>query len=344
VGSLLAAAIASALTFAATRVRRGVKDRQLRETYPVAGNFVTEYEDRDGDKVVTAKAWTVLRQRGQDVIGDTTEMGTGRTWTLRGRVESGFLNGVYEADDPHDNGVGTFFLKINGVNGDLDGLWAGYDSINGKINGGPYHFRRHPDSDIRPADISEASRVCALLGDALGEAYVDLDTVRDAIVQRDDANCIVAVGRDGHIIGAAIFYLLDRVPFARFLPVGQEDLPERLRLFRFNASVALLRSIAVRPNYQARGVATGLTQAGLTWCSDRGATSILAVAWSPPAGCGLAGVMAATQFEKVTTIENYWTADSEVKDYVCPVCGDICTCSAIIFARSLDGAGEAVSA
>lgn len=337
-GSLLFAAIASLLTYAATRVRRHVNEQRLRRQYPVAGQFVTEYEDYAGSERVTAKAWTTLRQKGQDVIGDTTELDSGRTWTLHGRVESGFLNGIYKADDPHDGGVGTFFLEINGVDGDMEGLWAGYDSVNRTTHDGYYRFRRHPDVAVRPAHIGEAARVCALLGDALGEFYVDVETVREAISETGDATCLVSVNTDGQIVGAATFYLLNRVPFTRFLPVGQEDLPEQLRVFRFNESVGLLRSIAVRSAYRGRGIATELVRTGVAWCAEQDVTALLAVAWSPPDGCQLAGVMAVTRFEHVTTVANYWTADSRINDYVCPVCGDVCTCSAVIFGRSLDGA------
>jgi GNAT superfamily N-acetyltransferase len=336
-GSLLFAAIASLLTYAATRVRRHLNDRRLRRKYPVAGQFITEYEDHAGSRHTTAKAWTALRQKGQEVTGYTRELDSGRTWTLRGRVESGFLNGVYEADDPHDGGVGTFFLKVDGTEGDMEGLWAGYDSVNGKIDGGYYRFRRYPNVAVRPAHITEASQVCALLGDALGELCVDVEAVRETISEKSDATCLVAAGADGQIVGAATFYILNRISFTRFLPLGQGDLPERLRVFRFNESVGLLRSIAVRPAYRGRGTATELTRTGIAWCTEKGATALLAVAWSPPDGCRLAGVMAVTQFEQVTTVANYWTADSKVKDYACPVCGDVCTCSAVIFGRSLDG-------
>lgn len=219
----------------------------------------------------------------------------------------------------------------------MTGVWSGWDSANRNLGGGNYELRRALDSCVRSAQIGELASVCALLGDALGDFYVDVETVRESMTDAEKATCLVAADQDAGLLGASTYYLVSRDSFVRFLPVGQERLAEALQVFRFNDSVGLLRSLAVRPECRDRGIATELVRKGISWCEQRGATAMLTVAWTPPEGCHLLGIMKAEKFDAVMKIDNYWTEDSKQKNYDCPVCGPVCVCSATIFRRSLTG-------
>jgi GNAT superfamily N-acetyltransferase len=331
---VLVAAGAAALTLIVARIRRFISDRRLQRKYDVSGRFITKYVDKVVDEDVTSKAPAVLTQKGRTVSGDTTDL-DGRTWQLQGTIEDGFLNGVYRARDPSDPGRGTFFLQVS--RGDMTGVWSGWDSANRNLGGGNYEFRRALDSWVRSAQIGELASICALLGDALGDFYVDVETVRESMTDTEKATCLVAAGQDAGLWGASTYYLVNRDSFVRFLPLGQEPLAEALQVFRFNDSVGLLRSLAVRPERRDRGIATQLVRKGISWSEQRGATAMLTVAWTPPEGCHLLGIMKAEKFDAVMQIDNYWTEDSKQKRYDCPVCGPVCVCSATIFRKSLAG-------
>jgi ribosomal protein S18 acetylase RimI-like enzyme len=332
---LLVAATGAVAAVVFTRFQRVVSDYRLRHKYPVSGRYITKYGDMSGSTSITSKAPAVLTQKGLSISGETTDL-DGRTWLLYGTIEEGFINGGYKAQAPSDDSRGTFFVSMDGRHGDMKGKWAGWDSVNSEIGGGEYMFRRVLDLIIRTAAASEVSTICALLGDALGDFYVDLKTVEEA-VSGADSRCIVAEGPQGEIMGAATFYIVNRSSFARFLPLGQEHLLERLRELRFNERVGLLRSIAVRQDYRDRGIATSLMDNGIEWCEDEDATVMLTVAWAPADGCHLCGVLTAARFTEVMRIANYWTEDSQQQSYDCPVCGAVCQCGAIIFKRELDG-------
>jgi hypothetical protein len=110
--SFVIAGLGSLATFLAGFAARKARDRRHRKKYPVAGRFVTEYEDQTAGGIVIRKATTELKQRGRDVSGITVDIVGGRAWELKGTIETGgFLHGVYKAEDPHDSGQGTFFLK-----------------------------------------------------------------------------------------------------------------------------------------------------------------------------------------------------------------------------------------
>jgi GNAT superfamily N-acetyltransferase len=343
---LVVAVAAAILGAATTQIQRLVQNRRLRRRYPIGGRFVTEYEDvtdtgtimRDGEATL---GWKRDRIRGVDV--NTEE---GRAWKLEGAMDAaGFLAGIYRADDPYDTGNGTFFLRIEGR--DMYGLWAGYDSVNRRVVSGTYTFRRRPDGTVRRATPEEAGRVVALLGDALGESYVDLGTVEEAITGDGTATCLVEVDSSNRLLGAVTCYIVTPDSLDRFLPEGQGDLINSLRVFKFNTLIGLLRSIAVAPSDRRRGVATDLTEACIAWCADHGASTMLTFAWlahtDRQAMPQLTGVLKHTGFTEVETIDDYWTLDSQSKRYQCPVCGHTCRCAAAVYTRAILGPASAGS-
>jgi len=343
VSSLLVPVAAVIAGAGANRCARAIGDLRVRRKYPLGGRFVTEYEDLVEGRRVLKKGVSQLGWKRRDIKGTDTNFEEGRSWVLDGRVDrSGYLGGRYHADDPYDSGTGTFFLRREGNVGDMSGLWAGYDSENHVVVSGSYKFYRSPDAKVRPAQLDEAQRVVSLLGEALGESYVALADVQEAIAADSGSTCLVAVDLKGRLLGAATYYLVGKEEICRFLPIGQEGVAERLRLFGFNHSVGLLRSVAVAPSCRGRGVATQLTEFGIRWCAQEGATAMLAFAWDPPTGSQLAGVLKHTGFTELTRLDSYWTRDSQAKRYECPACGPICTCAAAVYSRALlDQANEA---
>jgi GNAT superfamily N-acetyltransferase len=336
----LVVAIAAAILGAATtQIQRSIQNRRLRRRYPIGGRFVTQYQDVTDTGTITRDGEATLGWKREHISGEDLNTEEGRAWKLEGTMDpGGFLAGTYRADDPYDTGNGTFFLRVEGR--DMYGLWAGYDSVNRQVVSGTYTFRRRPDGEVRRARPDEAGRVVALLGDALGESYVDLGTVGEAINGDGTSTCLVEVDSSDRLLGAVTCYIVTPDSLDRFLPEDQGDLVKGLRVLKFNTSIGLLRSIAVEPNYRRRGVATDLTEACIAWCAQQGASTMLTFAWlahtdAQQASPQLTGVLKHTGFTWVETIDNYWTQDSQSKHYQCPACGPTCTCAAAVYTRAI---------
>lgn len=335
--SLVIAGIGSLVTYCIAVASRRIRDWRLRRRYPVAGRFLTEYGDEIDGVTVMQKATTTLEQHGREVTGKTVDLDGDRAWLLKGTIETGgFLHGYYRAEDPNDPGKGTFFLKVDGPQADMHGLWAGFDPINSGIEGGAYDFKRIPKASIQLAADADAPSVCALLGDALGELYVDLDDVRATIDPANpDATCLIAVDAEGRLIGALTATVLPRGSIADILPVGQVATVQELPSLRFHERLCVIRSIAVLPGWRGRGIGSQLVREALDWCDERGATTALSFGWKSSGGCHIAGVMATTGFESTQEIPNFWTDDSRQKGYSCPECGSVCECTAVVFRRAV---------
>lgn len=227
----------------------------------------------------------------------------------------------------------------------MQGLWAGFDSVNGEIDGGSYSFRRCPEGDVQVATDADAPSVCALLGDALGELYVDLEDIRSMIAtDNPDATCLICVDRNGHIIGALTAAIFNQASIVHVLPAGQEGTLKQIPTLRYHQHFCVVRAIAVVSRWRGRGIASRLVTEALDWCRSRGATAALSFGWKSSHGCHIDGVMATTGFQCVGEISNFWTDDSKKRDYFCPECGAVCECAAVIFTRPVDARAAALTA
>ena len=116
-----------------------IKNKILERRYPIKGTYLTTFEDLENEETVSTHALAVLTQRGKKIKGKTF-LTDNRTWVIDGKLTAGGnLHGVYSAEDPMDQGVGTFFLKITPNKG-MFGLWSGFDSVNSIVNSGKYSF------------------------------------------------------------------------------------------------------------------------------------------------------------------------------------------------------------
>lgn len=133
---LLSAAVVGLLV----RFRRVLYNKYLEWQYPVSGRYITRFEDEINGNEVTITAPAKLEQEGKKVTGSTKMSDDNREWYLEGDISSsGYINGIYHALDPHDRGVGNFFLYIN-HDKTMEGIWSGYDEVNDKISSGRYTF------------------------------------------------------------------------------------------------------------------------------------------------------------------------------------------------------------
>lgn len=337
VSSLILGAIGAGLTFTVQFIRHRIRNARLRRRYPVAGRFVTEFEDIENDEQVVRRALSTIEQDGKTLTGETVDLKDGRSWSIRATIEDGgIVHGMYAAADPHDPGSGTLFLEVDGMRGDMTGMWAGYDSVNRRVAGGRYTFRRSPVKSVRPASPAEASQVVALLGEALGDRYIELEGIKEMISGSPDSTCLVATGESGAVLGAITVSLLSSDALREHLPVGQEDILNReLRRLRYHGKVGHLEAIAVDDSCRQRGVASQLVESAIDWFENAEATVVISFGWSSNGRPHVAGVFDGHGFSQVAEVENFWSEDAQAKSYDCPSCGSGCRCSAAIYAKSL---------
>lgn len=328
---LIGASVVGAIGIAIARTR----DLLIARRYPIAGTFRSVFEDAEGGEIVETKAIATIRQRGRRIWGPTSLIDGSRTWMLEGRVDSGGrIHGRYNADDPHDTGLGGFFLEMHG-DGELDGMWTGYDTTNRLVTAGRYHFWPMEKMTTRPMTERDLDEALSVLGNALGARYVTREQL-SAFVSQQGQFGFVSVDKRDRVVGAATSELPTSPDLVQdLLPSDARDrvaslVPE----LQFNRT-ALLRSVAVSPQARGNGVGTDLVRASVENLSGKGATSILSVGWTDLDGCHIQGPLEAMGFQERGDLDDFWKQESMAKNYQCPTCGFPCECVARIFIKSL---------
>ena len=328
---LIGAGLLSALTF----LLQIVKDALVRRKFPLAGKYISKFEDYENGKLVVTKALVDLRQRGRNLSGTVGLLDDSRTWSMEGRIHGdGRVSGSYRADDPHDSGLGAFFLESQ--DSGLEGMWSGYDSQNKSVTAGRWSFQRIEKQTVEKTTRSDVGKVTALLGSALGIRYLTRNDVTAYLDNKDSTVVSLKSKENGAPVGAAIATLLHGITSLEGLvPRDQmESVKRLLPELDFNR-VSYLKSLAVSPKNQGLGGATALVRALIDWSSELSATMVFAIGWKDHNGCHIQGVLEGLEFEVRGEIENFWHADSEEQGYDCPTCGQPCTCSAVLFSRSI---------
>lgn len=328
---LLGAGLLSALTF----VIQAFRDALVRRKFPLAGRYISKFEDYENGALVVTKALVDLRQRGRTLSGEARLLDGSRTWSMEGRIHGdGRVSGSYRASDPHDSGLGAFFLELQ--DGGMEGMWSGYDSQNKAVTAGRWSFQRIEKQLVEKTKREDIDKVTALLGNALGVRYLSKNDVTSYLEGQNSTVFSLKSAQDGTVVGAAIATLLDATsPLEGIVPSDQIERVERVvPELEFN-KVSYLKSLAVAPKHQGLGGATALVKAAVEWSLERSATLVFAIGWKDQQGCHIQGVLEGLEFEAREELSDFWLVDSKEHDYECPSCGETCRCSAVLFSRQI---------
>jgi hypothetical protein len=187
------ALIVSAIALMASVSRDWVVQRR----YPVAGQYVTYFEDLiDGQRHMQT-AMSRIKQRGHRITGTTT-LKNGRKWLLNGSIMGiGHISGIYSAEATDDEGVGSFYLRVNGHK--LDGMWSGYDHVNKITTAGRYMFERLANIKIVPLEDRFVPAILAIADHEFGPNYIS-----EADLRSDSKFKILVAIQNKKVVGFAV--------------------------------------------------------------------------------------------------------------------------------------------
>ncbi len=321
--TLLVAAIGGGITLAIGAIKRKYKNYRLEKKYPIAGDYISEYEDIEDGKKTTIKSPVHLTQKGRTISG-TTEFGN-RTWILKGEVsDASYLSGIYYAEAIHDKGIGNFFLEIDN-DGDMKGMWSGYDSVNKTITSGGYSFTKTLPILIKSISKKTLPTVLNIAEKQLGNAYINTED----LLNNENVSVYVSVNKEiaGFCTGKKIELetIYNDIPQLKNLNLKQLDAVE---------SIGLVASVATDPNYSCRGIGTALVSHCIKQLESKGLNVLLMTGWKSEKGIHIGNIAEKHGFEKLIEISDFWKEDSITNQYCCPSCGNPpCRCTAAVYVR-----------
>lgn len=306
-------------------VNRKIGEWLVQRRFPVAGTYITKFEDEEAGNHYVATAPAVLEQRGHRITGSTT-MGD-REWVLQGDLsQSGYIHGIYFAKDPVDKGLGNFFLRIANDR-QMVGLWSGYDSANDSIASGKYSFFPVRESvATRPGEITDLLPVLRIADDQLGEGYVSEQHFLKT--DESDRSFLFVAELDGRVAGFAVGLVrrpdevrtMMKVPLPRHLSLADQ--------------IGVIKTVAVAPAHHGRGIGTRLAEATVEEFRRRGVRALCSVAWKRGDRVNIRGVLERQGFAPFAEVQDFWRDESVQEGFACPECGaPPCGCAAVMYSQ-----------
>ncbi|MBS0234248.1 MAG: GNAT family N-acetyltransferase [Proteobacteria bacterium] len=294
----------------------------------MSGTYLSFFEDIDKGKRVVVSSVAELKQRGKS-ISISNELSTGRSWTLDGTIlPGGHISGVYSADATFDEGVGTFYLRIQ--NNDLDGLWSGYDHINRITNSGRYWFRKMKSVDIENAVASDITDILAISTKVFGNGYLgDLDRFIDS----PHSSLLVAKSKK-KIAGFCLSYLNPK-PLEDVVDGYNGPIPDDVMHANNGGRLGLIKSIAVDPRYWRRGVGSRLFSEAENELKRLGAECAIVPAWVYRDTANIGGILKRHGYDFWFWNRTYWKHACENREFTCVKFDGQCNCSVAFYKRSL---------
>lgn len=330
-------------------IKKHLKNKKEEAKFPVAGKYISTYEDIENGKVVLNTAPVTLYQKGHYVYG-TTVFNNDRTWLIEGQLnEKGHLVATYNAEDMLDTGGGNIFLKID-INREMHGLWSGYDHVNDIITSGRYVFKPMvTEFSIRNLENKNIVQCIKIADEQLGEGYFTEEDISLALNDDGDFLCSVIIAEDSkqkdEVIGFAFNKLLTVEQFAKELKVEEKTLPSFVKNIQ-NGKIAVIKTVVIAEKHQGKGLGYKL----IKHICEENFTDIEVIAcigWkkaeivtqdpeilSANGVVNIGNVLLYNEFEALLELKEHWLEESQNENFACPHCGDICHCSAMIYYRT----------
>ncbi len=301
--------------------------------HAVGGRYITYYQDIVRGEAKMMKAVMDLEQSGRDFTGITTNRDEKRVWRIKGQIdELGDLRGTYEQATPTDTGRGNFYMEPDSADpGSYNGSWQGHDSMNRKVADGQYRWVPCKDVDVIPLSQIEEELIpqaMAILGEALGERYIDRESFNRYWRGSDDHFGLLAL-HEKEVVGVRLAHRLSGPEVQQYEAIlSRHKVFLNLRLHR----VGQLKSIAVKPGFRRHGVGTLLSRKALEELTTKGrCTAVIALVWESGSRESAGSLLEELGLKRKLRIEEFWKEDSIRKGYGCPQCGNPCRCAASFF-------------
>ncbi|WP_430010391.1 GNAT family N-acetyltransferase [Methylophaga lonarensis] len=321
IGGIIVALIGWGLTVA--------KQLYEKKKFPIEGEYLTYFEDMEDGQPVMVTSLTSIKQKGTRIIGKNT-LPDGRSWTIDGNiVGTGHVAGVYSADATYDDGVGSFYLKINGDN--LDGMWSGYDNENKTTASGRYFFKKKAQITISEATEADIPSILNLSIPLFGEGYIK--DVSDYINSQDGA-AFVAREND-KVVGYALAKRCEKNDLRNLF--GED---EKISVDITHADKAgylgVIKTIGVSPQRQGHGIGEALFKEAESRLKEKGVKIIVVPGWVDNGKTNIDGLMKHFDYSPFMFDPEYWKARCEQEEFQCPnKKGTACVCGIKFYKKSL---------
>lgn len=181
---------------------------------------------------------------------------------------------------------------------------------------------------LKKKDIS----TCVDIFDAtLGEDYITGDKLL-SMLNNGKFICLKALVHN-RLVGVNISCIMNFSEAIDYLKLAKHKIPTAMKK---NAQVAVLKTGAIKQEYQRKGIGGLFVKSSEKAFSEKGVHLVLSVVWRHDGVENAGALLQKNGYKSLCIIKDYWLKDSLQEGFSCPVCGNQgCHCSANIYFKEI---------
>ena len=184
---------------------------------------------------------------------------------------------------------------------------------------------------IRKATIEDFSSIIKIANTQLGKNYLTKKILKKIINKTPNDELLVAIHNStGNVISFCLYKIIS------YKEVINLTNNHPIHNMMFINKIGYLATIATKSNFTCLGIATALIKKSIENMKSQGIDHFICTAWKHDNIINIESILKKTGFNKEVDIPNYWYESSKREGYMCPHCGNPCTCNCIIYTKSLN--------
>lgn len=180
---------------------------------------------------------------------------------------------------------------------------------------------------FRPAEADDVKAIVKLSDNNFGNVYLSEENVRQFIMYID--GLVYVAENDKVVIGFGIFHVI--MQWELIYHLGN-NLANKYEDFNPQDRIFLIKTLVIQPNF--RGIGCGKKLVSQAMKDQYLGGQLLSIVWESKENKAMEKLCKALGMKFWFKAENFWFNDSSERNYNCPICGNPCRCSALIYKKT----------
>ncbi|MBN2166986.1 MAG: GNAT family N-acetyltransferase [Marinilabiliaceae bacterium] len=176
--------------------------------------------------------------------------------------------------------------------------------------------------------------------DALNTDFETINDISDAefgenyfsvpySLKKHNNSFIRVVRNKNNVIGFSFCYLELAKKIKATIPISNNFINDL-------SLIGVIKTVALHRNYKGKGIGTQLMNDSISILKSVNAQYLLSVLWKYDGAVKVERILRNNGFMFLCEVNNYWKRDSIIRKYICPVCGNPCNCSALMYLQRVE--------
>lgn len=316
-----------------TYMIRIINNRIKMQKCLIEGTYVAHYEDIVESNKRTVSGSVTIKQKGLNITGSHIDIDN-RQWLLKGTIyDKIHCSGIYSSTTETDSSNGSFYFKINRDKNALEGFWSGFDSVNNIISSGKYDLSKETAIEIKMIEKKDIDEILNFSQDLFGEGYItNIDSYMDS---RNSISLVAIDIIKNKIVGYSLSQKCSQSSLAEIIKETKIQ-DHDLKRADNNNTLGIIKTIAVKPEYQGKGIGRKLIVQSEAGLEKLDVSTIIIPAWRYGDNVNIANTLLSLNYKQFKSNNSHWKSECERNLFSCPKkTKNRCVCGVDFYKKSL---------